>query len=54
MAGTVSELKGCHTQAKSIDQLMERIKEATLAYLESEQDTWGTNLKFIGVQKIAV
>ena len=24
----VPELKGCHTQAKSLDTLMERIKEA--------------------------
>ena len=52
--GTVSELKGCHTQAKSLDQLMERIKEATSAYLASEQKFVETELKFIGVQKIAV
>ena len=26
---TVTELKGCHTQAKSLDELMERMKEST-------------------------
>lgn len=26
--GEVPELKGCHTQAKSLDTLMERVKEA--------------------------
>lgn len=52
--GTVPELKGCHTQARSLDQLMERIKEATLVCLESEQDIEETELKFVGVQKIAV
>jgi predicted RNase H-like HicB family nuclease len=33
--GTVPQLKGCHTQAKSLDELMERIKEATLLCLEA-------------------
>ena len=26
----VPELKGCHTQARSLDELMERIREAIL------------------------
>ena len=30
----VPELKGCHTQAKSLDTLMKRIKEAVLLCLE--------------------
>jgi len=30
----VPELKGCHTQAKSLDTLMERIKEAIELCLE--------------------
>jgi predicted RNase H-like HicB family nuclease len=33
---TVPELPGCHTQAKSLDDLMTRIKEAILLYLETE------------------
>ena len=33
---TVPELPGCHTQAKSLDDLMSRIKEAILLYLETE------------------
>lgn len=32
--GTVPELKGCHTQAKSLDELIERIKEASSLCLE--------------------
>ena len=28
--GSVPELWGCHTQAKSLDELMERVKEAIL------------------------
>lgn len=33
--GYVPELPGCHTQARSREQLLERIKEAITAYLES-------------------
>ena len=31
---SVPNLKGCHTQAKSVDELMERIKEAIELCLE--------------------
>jgi len=27
---SIPELKGCHTQARSLDELMERIREAAL------------------------
>ncbi len=49
--GTVPNLKGCHTQAKSLDELMERIKEAIALCLEVEQPTFS---EFIGVQRVAV
>lgn len=52
--GTVAELKGCHTQAKSLDKLMERIKEAALLCLEAEGKTAEGELQFVGVQRIAV
>ena len=31
---SVPELRGCHTQAKSLDALMERIREAIMLCLE--------------------
>lgn len=49
---SVPELPGCHTQAKSLDKLMERIREAIELCLEVEQYL-PTN-QFIGVQRIAV
>lgn len=52
--GTVPQLKGCHTQAKSLDELMERIKEATQLCLEVEGEDGEEELQFIGVQRIAV
>ena len=33
---TVPRLPGCHTQARSLDQLMERVREAIELYLEVE------------------
>ena len=52
--GTVPGLKGCHTQAKSLDELMERIKEATLVCLEAEGELGEGEVQFVGVQRIAV
>jgi predicted RNase H-like HicB family nuclease len=49
----VPELKGCHTQAKSLDILMDRIKEAIQLCLEvSTEKHPKTHL--VGVQKVAV
>jgi predicted RNase H-like HicB family nuclease len=49
---SVPELRGCHTQARSLDKLMERIREAIELCLEVEKD-FPSN-EFIGVQRIAV
>jgi predicted RNase H-like HicB family nuclease len=49
---SVPELQGCHTQAKSLDKLMERIREAIELCLEVE--TGIPPQQFIGVQRIAV
>ncbi len=52
--GTVPQLKGCHTQAKSLDELMERMKEVVSLCLEAEGKVEGEDLQFVGVQRIAV
>lgn len=49
----VPELKGCHTQAKSLDTLMERIKEAIHLCLEV-QGGKPHKTHLIGVQKVAI
>lgn len=52
---SVPELHGCHTQARSLDELSERIKEAILLCLEaSGEGTDEPSLEFIGLQKVAV
>ena len=35
---SVPALPGCHTQARSLDELMERVSEAIALYLEVEAD----------------
>lgn len=52
LIATVPELKGCHTQAKSLDELMKRIKEAILLCLEVEGEE--PSLKLVGIQKVAL
>ena len=49
----VPELKGCHTQAKSLDTLMERIKEAIQLCLEVYGKKYPIT-HLVGVQKIAL
>jgi len=48
---SVPALRGCHTQARSLDVLMERVREAIELCLEVEQPA---SNEFIGVQRIAV
>jgi len=50
---SVPVLPGCHTQSKSLDQLIERIQEAIDLYLEVDQ-TPVEPLEFVGVQKVIV
>lgn len=53
LVSEVVELPGCHTQAKSMDQLLKRTKEAIQAYLKTEKrpDISG---QFMGMQTIEV
>ena len=46
----VLELQGCHTQAKTIDELIKRTKEAISLCLEVKRREIETS--FVGVQKI--
>jgi predicted RNase H-like HicB family nuclease len=48
---TVPALRGCHTQAKSLDVLMKRIKEAIELCLEVQEPI---SNEFVGIQRVAV
>ncbi|MBW4626073.1 MAG: type II toxin-antitoxin system HicB family antitoxin [Brasilonema octagenarum HA4186-MV1] len=50
---SVPALPGCHTQAKSLDELTERIREAIelcLEFEEGQQDS----LDFVGIQRVSI
>jgi predicted RNase H-like HicB family nuclease len=48
---SVPSLRGCHTQAKSLDVLMKRIREAIALCLEVEKPV---STEFVGVQRVSV
>ena len=50
---SVPELIGCHTQAKTLDELRERITEAVQLYLEVESEKVSAS-EFIGIQRVRV
>jgi predicted RNase H-like HicB family nuclease len=52
--GSVPQLPGCHTQARSLDELMKRIQEAIALCLEVQDGPPPPALEFIGVQRVNV
>ena len=48
----VVELPGCHTQARTLDELIKRTKEAIELYLEVSECP--VHERFVGVQKVRV
>ena len=50
---SVPALKGCHTQVKTVEELLPRIKEAIELCVEVERDELWQN-EFVGVQQIEV
>ena len=54
LVGSVPTLKGCHTQARSMDELIERLKEAIQLCLEVQGKDIAEPLDLVGIQRIAV
>lgn len=50
---TVPALRGCHTQAKSLDTLMKRVREVIALCLEDTNNHVGP-LELVGIQQISV
>ena len=50
---SVPELPGCHTQARSLDELMDRVREAIALCLEVE-GVPGQELEFVGIQRVTI
>jgi predicted RNase H-like HicB family nuclease len=54
LVGSVPALRGCHTQAKSMDELLKRMKEAIQLCIEVEGEEAVAPLDLVGVQRLAV
>ena len=54
LVASVPSLRGCHTQARSLDELLERIKEAIRLCLEAQGADASEPLELVGVQRVAV
>jgi predicted RNase H-like HicB family nuclease len=50
---SVPQLPGCHTQARSLDEVTQRIREAIELCLEVE-GTPERSLEFIGIQRVTI
>ena len=53
LIATAPAIRGCHTQAKTMNTLIERIKEAISLCLEVERPKTSPR-KFIGLQEVEV
>ncbi|ODS39181.1 hypothetical protein BEH94_03145 [Candidatus Altiarchaeales archaeon WOR_SM1_SCG] len=52
--GSVPGIPGCHTQGKTIDELMKNMAEVISLCLEVEKENVSEIPKFIGVQQIEI
>jgi predicted RNase H-like HicB family nuclease len=50
---TVPALRGCHTQAKSLDTLMKRVREVIALCLDDD-DAVDQSIELVGVQQVTV
>jgi len=50
---SVPDIPGCHTQGKTLNQVLERIKEAIEVCLEADGSEIKP-MKFVGLQKVEV
>ncbi|MBI4329855.1 MAG: type II toxin-antitoxin system HicB family antitoxin [Chloroflexi bacterium] len=54
LVGSVPALAGCHTQAKSVDELVDRLKEAIQLCLEVQGEASAEPLELVGIYRVAV
>jgi predicted RNase H-like HicB family nuclease len=50
---SVPQIPGCHTQARSLDEIAERIREAIELCLDAEGAPEHT-LEFVGIQRVTI
>ena len=53
LVGSIPGLPGCHTQSRSLDELMGRMQEAAEAYLDARWQEFVLN-EFVAVPRLTV
>ena len=53
LVATVPSLRGCHTQAKSLDTLMKRVRKVIALCIEEDLDPPGA-LELVGIQQVTL
>ena len=53
LVGSVPALRGCHTQAESMEELLENIQDAILLCLEEEEHPI-ESLTLVGIHRVSV
>lgn len=54
LVADVPELEGCHTQGKTLDELIKNAKEVIELCLEEQGKSFKPSLEFVGVQTVEV
>ncbi len=54
LVGSVPALRGCNTQARDTEELLENIREAIQLCLEDEEDKDVESLALVGVHRVSV
>ena len=49
----VPEIEGCYTQGKTLQEVLERIKEAIEVCLEADKEEINP-MKFVGIQRVSI
>ena len=54
LVGSIPAINGCHTQARSMDELLDRLKEAIQLCLEVRGGEDIEPLELVGIQRLAI
>ena len=54
LVASIPSLPGCHTEARTMDELLERAREAIAVYLEARGEDFGEPLELVGIQRVAI
>ena len=51
LVGNVPSLRGCHSRARTMDDLLERVREAIQLCLEEQGEDAEAQLELVGIQR---